>query len=463
MSVTHAPFRYDLAIIGAGSGGMAAARRAAAAGQRVIIFEDQAIGGTCVNRGCVPKKLLVHASRGADSVNELPGLGWEIRCEGLDWGKLQQSVTTKVTELSGFHARRLEKLGIETVCERARLAGPNSVAVSDRSYDADQILIATGASPVVPKFSGSEHCLVSDDIFKLKELPRSLAIVGGGYIAVEFACMLRRFGVDVTIFERGDRLIAPFDPEIADLLLSSLINQGIGVVLGSNVEEIIQHDADEYSLRGPTAEQDQRFGAVLMAVGRRPNSTSLGLDQVGIATGAKGAIPVDRFGRTSSAAIFAIGDVTETLALTPVAVREGRRVIDVMMQKDSPLPPPVNVPTAAFTTPECAMVGMTEAEAQAANLDYKIRRTTFQPLAALLGEGTDEVFMKALVESETGQMLGFHFFGPHASEASQMGAIALSAGLSEEQLHHTMALHPTTAEEVLGLGRRDEPLHQKEV
>ena len=460
MSNDNTAVTYDLAVIGAGSGGMAAARRAAEAGQRVIIFEASAVGGTCVNRGCVPKKLLVHAARGADTLQELPSLGWDIGEGRFDWSSLQRTVHAKVEELSGFHAKRMNKLGIDFVGERAALAGSGTVMSDTCRAAADRILIATGARPIIPPMLGAEYCLTSDDLFLLQTLPKTMAIVGGGYIAVEFACMMRRFGVKITLFERGDRLIAPFDPEVAELLRCSMSDQGIDIRLGAAIDAI-SPVGRSHVLTGTGTDPDERFDAVLMAVGRRPNTQGLNLDTHGIKMDSKGAILVDDTGMTSVAGVYAIGDVTPTLALTPVAVREGRRVIDIIRSVDEPLPRPTHVPTAAFTTPECAAVGMSEADAQQTGLDYEVRRTTFKPLASLLGGDENQVFMKALVERSSGCMLGFHFFGPHASEASQMGAIALAAGLSEQELHHTMALHPTTAEEVLSLGRRDEPLHQK--
>ena len=451
---------FDLAVIGAGSGGMAAARRAAEAGLKVIVLEGRSIGGTCVNRGCVPKKLLVHASRGADTIAELPSLGWQIEGRGFDWGLLRNSVRKQVNNLSGFHAARMKKLDIEIVSEHATLASATSIAAGTRTIRAARILIATGARPFVPPIPGAEHCLTSDDIFELPELPKRMGIIGGGYIAVEFASMLHRFGIEVSLFERGDRLIKPFDHEIAERLRASMVDQGIGIQLEATVQAI-ERIEDSLEIRGDGIEAGHRFDAILMACGRRPNTEGLSLEDLGVNITSRGAIIVDDKSRTNIDTIFAIGDATEALALTPVAVREGRRLVDLIDGQTLPLPRPRDVPTAAFTSPECAAVGMTERDATAAGLTFDVRRTQFHPLANLLSDSGSTIFMKALVECGTGKLLGFHFFGPHASEAIQLGAVALAAGLSEEQLHHTMALHPTTAEEVLGLGRRDEPLHQK--
>ena len=462
MNNLQPPYDCDLAVIGAGSGGMAAARRAAQAGLSVIIFDGGDVGGTCVNRGCVPKKLLVHASRAADVLAELPSLGWSAKAPTFDWPTLRGSVEAETKRLSGYHATRLEELGIELVRSDAWLEGPQQVASELGSISAEKIIIATGARPVMPTLDGAEHCLVSDDLFSLDVLPERMAIVGGGYIAVEFACLLHRLGVEMTVLERGDRLINGFDADVAGLLLTSMREKGIDVRLDASVDAVSRADEldGELTLSG-TDLPDRTYGEVLLAVGRHPNTESLRLEEHGIDTDERGHIVVDASGRTAMPSVFAIGDVTATLALTPVAVREARRSVDIILQDDWPLPVAGHVPTAAFTTPECASVGLREEDAHELGIDYQVRRSTFQPLAGLLSEDSPEIFMKALVDTRSRHLLGFHFFGPHASEAAQMGAVALAAGLSEMQLHHTMALHPTTAEEVLGLGRADEPLHQK--
>lgn len=461
MTDTPQTSRYDLAVIGAGSGGMAAARRAAAAGMKVAVFEAAHTGGTCVNAGCVPKKLMVHASRMADHVSEMPVLGWKAQDTSFDWTTLRNAVEDEVRRLSDYHANRLENLGINLISERATIASPTHVTTaSGMTVEAAHILIATGARPVVPGLPGSEFCITSDDIFTLDALPARLAIIGGGYIAVEFACMMHRFGVEVTVFERGDRLIAPFDPEISERLREAMAAQGIDVRLGASVD-VVQRDGDAYKLNGENVSGSGTFGQVLMAAGRTPNTQNTGLDEVNVQTADRGHVVVDGDGRSSIPTIFAAGDVSERVALTPVAVRGGRRVVDILAGADEPLTGSDIVPTAAFTTPECASVGLTEAEARECGRSFTIRRTSFSPLASLLQDAPGSVFMKCLVEEGTGRLLGFHFFGPAASEAAQLGAVALSAGLTEDQLHNTMALHPSVAEEVLSLGRPDEPIHQK--
>ena len=449
---------YDLAVIGAGSGGMAAACRAAAHGLSVVVFEPREIGGTCVNRGCVPKKLMVHAARGADTAAELPGLGWAVDAPDFDWSVLRKTLETETERLSAVHEKKLADDGIAIVAEKASLQSAHEVSTeSGDTYRADRILISTGARPRRPDFPGAEHCLVSDDIFTLESLPGRVAIIGGGYIAVEFASMLHRFGCEVTLFERGDRLIRNFDAEIGRRLEHAFTRQGIAMRFGDDVERIEKCGSTYRVVHGDTVEGE--FDLVLAAIGRVPNSEGLGLANSGIET-ERGFIGVDEDGRTSVSNIFAVGDVADPLMLTPVAVRAGRRLVDLMLDRNDPLPRATNVPTATFTTPECGGVGATEKELVEKDVPFEIRRARFQPLTAAFGGfEKPELLMKALVAKDGGELLGLHFFGPYASEAVQMGAIALSAGLTEDELHHTMSLHPTIAEEVIGLGRPDTPLH----
>ena len=449
---------YDLAVIGAGSGGMAAARRAAERGLRVALFESARAGGTCVNAGCVPKKLMVHAARVADTLAEMDHLGWTGSAT-FDWPRLRNGVSHELARLSRRHASGLRKAGIDLIVTRGRIAGPQTVLGDDGTRIAARtILIATGARPVVPDLPGTDFAITSDDIFTLPALPDRMAIVGGGYIAVEFASMLSKFGVEITLFERGSRLVQPFDGEIAGMLARSLKAQGVHVRFGASVTAIEERNGTLH-LAGPDEDADG-FGEVLLAVGRRPNTEGLGLSAAGVEIGTSGHVVVDEAGRSSVSSIRAVGDVAERIALTPVAVRGGRRVADLLCGEPDPLPRPGIVPTAAFTTPECASVGLTEAQAREGGRRIRVERTQFRPLDALLSGDDTDVFMKAIVDTATDRLLGFHFFGPHASEAAQMAALALEAGLTARQLSRTMPLHPSVAEEVISLGLWQEAIEE---
>lgn len=449
--------RFDIAIIGAGSGGMAAARRARAHGLSVALFDPNAVGGTCVNAGCVPKKLLVHASRLRDGFDNAPRSGWHTDPSAFDWPTLRDAVLREVGRLSDLHRTRLRSLGVTVIPERAMIELPGIVRTdSGRRVEASDIVIATGAAPLVPKLPGAAGALVSDDLFHLPALPKSLAIVGGGYIAVEFACLLHRFGVAVTLFEAGDRLIGQFDDEVAAHLDAAMRAQGIDIRLHTRIASIDAAASEAVLTLGDGS--SERFGEVMLAVGRRPNTSGLGLAELGVARTSNGAVTVDACGQSSISGIHAIGDATDTMMLTPVAVRDGRRCIDAILGH-KPDPSDDIVPTATFTTPECGMVGLTESQARAKGLNVEIRRKSFSTLAAALSNASQDIFMKAVVGRTDGRLLGMHFFGPHAGEAAQMGAIALSAGLTEGELGRTMSLHPSTAEEVIGLGDPDMPIH----
>lgn len=448
----------DIAIIGAGSAGMAAARRAVQAGLSVTLFEGRNFGGTCVNAGCVPKKLLVHASRMRDALRESPHLGWFAGPVDFDWPTLRDCVTQEVQRLSALHRDRLRDIGVRVIAQHAMLNGSAEVRVTDGSVlRAQNILLATGARPRVPDFPGRQHCLTSDDIFHLPELPTRIAIIGGGYIAVEFACLLSRFGVEVAIFEASDGIVQGFDPDVATRLEDSMRAQGIDVKLQSTVLGV-EKTGEIFKLklgRDYVASVDQ----VLVATGRAPNTDGLGLLESGVRISASGAIATDDRGTTSVPGVYAAGDVAERMMLTPVAVQGARSVIDTIVGVDQERENSAPVPTATFTTPECAGVGMTYEDAARAGFDVDVRTKSFTPLTAGPSGSDDEVFLKAIVARDTGLLLGMHFFGPRAAEAAQLAAVALSAGLTERQLRNTMSLHPSIAEEVIGLGDPDMPLH----
>lgn len=452
----------NLAIIGGGSAGMAAARKARKSGLSVTLFEQSDIGGTCVNLGCVPKKLFVQASRVSDQLAEMIGLGWSSDLAHFDWPTLRSRVTSETERLSRYHRDRLINAGVTLVSGQAVFEDSLTLRCGNTHYAFETALIATGAVPVKPPISSIEHALISDDLFALEKLPARLAIIGGGYIATEFACLLTRFGVSVTLFEMSDRLVSAVDADIATRLHAALLEQGVDVQLNTQVSKISsQGEGVDLTVKGRSDRQS--FGAVFVAVGRRPNSNGLGLEAIGVDLAPTGHIRVDEIGQTSLPTIYAAGDVCEHMALTPVAVRGARRMIAGLLQEPDSLPQARYTPTAIFTTPECGAVGLTEAAARKYGFSFSVRTQSFRPLAAKITNSDTEVFMKAIVQNISGKLLGLHFFGPHASEAAQLGALAISAGLTEKQLHNTMALHPSIGEEIIGLGVPDQPLHQKPV
>ena len=363
----------------------------------------------------------------------------------------------EVRRLSRHHARALEEQGVALVRRRARLLGGGRIETDDGEvHAARRIVIATGSEPVRPRLPGARHALVSDDLFHMGGLPNRLAILGGGYIACEFACLLSRFGVAVTILQAGPRLLEGFDAEIAGLLTQAMAGQGIDVRLGHRAEAIVR-SGEAFTVR-TQAGRLEGFDAVLLAVGRRPATRGLGLADAGVETDESGAIRADARGRTGAPSIHAVGDVVGRLPLTPVAIREARRAADDALGRAPALPEAAMVPTAAFTSPEIASVGLGEEEADRQGLVVEVRRSRFRPLAALLSGGEQEVLMKVVLDPSTGVLLGFHFCGPGASEAAQMGAMALGAGLTARELRATMPLHPTIAEELIGLGEPDDAL-----
>lgn len=457
---------FDLAVIGGGSGGMAAARRARERGLSVVLFESGKIGGTCVNRGCVPKKLLVGASRIGDTIEDAKALGWRVPTPTFDWSVLRDGVQGEVDALSSHQADSLRDAGVTLVRERVRLANgernvPDIVSAdSGTRWHARDTIIATGSRPMVPDLPGRELAMISDDLFTLDALPERLALIGGGYIAIEFACMMRRFGVAVTVIESGAHVLEGFDEDVVDKLQASMRDDGIELVLDSRVSGIESHDGGLRLLRQDAGSLDG-FDAACLVIGRAPNVEDLGLDAVGVALNDAGKIAVDGFGRTSVEHVHAIGDVSAELALTPVAIENAHACIDAITGHTFRSMSSEHVPTAAYATPECGAVGLTERAACELGIAFEVRHSHFRPLDDMLKECRAKVFFKLVVDRATGTLLGFHAFGPHAAESTQMAALAIAAGLSEADVHDTVSLHPSHAEEIVALGRPDRTAHRR--
>ena len=444
---------HDLAILGAGSAGMAAARRAREAGLSVVQFEPRAAGGTCVNRGCVPKKLLVQAARRGDALRTAGEQGWSLGDVELDWPRLRDRVRAAVERLSGSQRDSLVAAGVTYVEAAARLVAPDRVRTDDgREYRARHVVVATGSRPLVPELPGAEHALVSDDLFALETLPERIAMIGGGYIAVEFACVLRRFGVDVAVFESGERILDAFDAEIVERLQGRMHADGIAIHVGAKAARIERADDGALALELDDGARHAGFDAVALVVGRALNTAELGLEEIGVDVDDRGMIVVDDQGRTSVPGVHAIGDVAQALQLTPVAIESGRNAVDGIVGRAFRAPLPERVPAGVYATPELASVGLDEAAAERAGLAFDVRRADFAPMAGMLAEAGGRTLVKLLVEKGSGAVLGAHACGENAAETAQLAAVLLEAGLTEHDLHRAVSLHPTDAEEILSLG-----------
>ncbi len=435
---------FDLFVIGAGSGGVAGSRRAAAHGARVTIAEAVRVGGTCVLRGCVPKKLLVYGSHFAEEIEDARGFGWEVTGR-LDWAKLIAAKDREIDRLNSAYLRMLRDSGVALIDGFARLVDANTVDVGGRRIRAKHILIATGGRPVLPAIPGIEHAITSDQALDLKALPKRLAIVGGGYIALEFASIFAAAGVAVTVVIRGDRVLRGFDDDIRSHLAAELTKKGIDIRAETGVRAIVREGA-EFSLA--TAESAPiKTDLVMYATGRGPNTDGMGLAEAGIALGAKGEVKVDDASRTSLPNVYAIGDCTDRLNLTPVAIAEGRALAETLFNRNPTIVALDNVPTAVFTQPPVGSVGLSEAEARKRHGAVDIYRAAFRPMKHTLSGRDERTMMKLVVDRAGGRVLGVHMVGPDSPEIIQGIAIAVKAGLTKRDFDATIALHPTAAEE----------------
>jgi len=438
-------------VIGAGSGGIRAARTAAALGARVGICESAALGGTCVNRGCVPKKLLVHASRHRAELADMHGYGFASADPEFDWATLIGNKDRAIARLNGLYERMLADAGVEILRGRARLVDTQTVAIapSARRCTARHILIATGGRPVIPPIPGHEHGITSDQAFHLEHLPRRALVVGGGYIAVEFASIFHGLGAATTLVHRGPGLLRGFDDEARDFLTRALGDSGIELRFGVQVTAIERRGDDLHAQfsDGTAAAAD----LVLFAIGRRPDTADLGLAEVGVELDGNGAVRVDADYRSSVPSIHAVGDVTDRVRLTPVAIAEGRALAQRLFGGGEVAPVDYGcVPTAVFSTPELAAVGLTEAAARARG-EVRVYRADFRPTRHLLSGRNERTFMKLVVDAGSERLLGAHMVGADAAEVIQGLAIAIKAGMTKAQLGAVIGIHPTAAEEFLTL------------
>lgn len=441
-------FDYDLFVIGGGSGGVRAARVAAGeTGAKVALAEEDRYGGTCVIRGCVPKKLMVFASEFSGMVGDAQAYGWDIQPGDFSWDTFKGKLHAELDRLEGIYRNILKNNGVESFDQRAKLVDAHTVELSDGTRKtAKHILIATGGRPVVPEFPGSELAITSNEIFHLEKLPESILIVGGGYIACEFAGIMNGMGVKTTQFYRGAQILRGFDDEARGLVSEEMCQNGIDLHLGTNVLEM-RKEGDKIWVKA-TNGSEMLFDTVMFATGRVPNADDLGLEELGIERGRKGQIIVDEYSQTKVPSVYAIGDVTDRVNLTPVAIREGMAFVDTVFRGT---PTPVDhelIPTAIFTQPEIGTVGLSEEDA-AEQEPIDVYATSFKPMQKAFAGGTQRVLMKLIVSKATRKVLGCHIVAPGAGEMIQLAGIAVKMGATKEDFDRTVAVHPVMAEELV--------------
>ncbi|MFI5315783.1 MAG: glutathione-disulfide reductase [Myxococcota bacterium] len=440
-----ARFDFDLFVIGAGSGGVRASRVSASLGARVAVAEERYLGGTCVNVGCIPKKLLVYASHCADDFEDAAGYGWTVGPRSFDWASLIANKDREIARLNSVYARLLDDAGVRRIDARARIRDAHTVEAGGKTYTAEHLLVATGGWPRMPAIPGIEHAISSNEAFHLKELPRRVVIAGGGYIAVEFAGIFAGLGARVTLAHRGELFLRGFDDDLRRGLAAEMAKRGVELRFGVQMAGIERTGAGLRAVfaDGGAVEADQ----VMFAIGRDPNAAGLGLENAGVALGRDGAVVVDAYSRTSVASVFAIGDVTNRLNLTPVAIHEAMAFARTVF---GGAPTPVNyadVPSAVFSQPQIGAVGLTELEAAAQFGAIDVYRSSFRALRHTLTGRDEQTIMKLVVDRASQRVLGAHMLGPDAGEIIQGIAIAVKCRATKAQFDATVGIHPTAAEE----------------
>lgn len=448
-------YDYDLFVIGAGSGGVRAARMSAARGARVGIAESTYLGGTCVNVGCVPKKLFVYASHYREDFHDAQAYGWEPVSPSFSWQRLRDNKNAEIERLNGIYASLLENAGVTLHRGHARFLDPHRIEIDSTIVTARQVLICTGSWPFVPDFPGSEHVVTSNEMFYLDDLPARAAVVGGGYIAVEFAGILNGLGVDTTLIYRGPLFLRGFDDEVREFVAEELTKKGIRLLFETDVESIDKRDDGHLRLQlnsrasasGAGQQDTLDVGLALYATGRRPLVEGLGLELAGVELNERGAIAVDRYLQTSVPHIHALGDVIDRYQLTPVAIAEGMALADTLFGGKPTEVDYEAIPTAVFCQPEIGTVGPGEAEAREQFGRIRVYQATFRPMKHTMTGSDERTFMKLLVRDDTDQVVAAHMVGPDAGEIIQGLAVAIKAGATKAQFDATVAIHPTAAEE----------------
>ena len=442
-------YDFDLFVVGAGSGGVRASRIAASHGARVAVAEEYRVGGTCVIRGCVPKKLLVYGSHFAEDLADARRFGWDTTGATFDWPTLRDNVAAEVDRLEGLYGQTLGNNKVEIFLQRATVAAPNLVRLADgREISAKHILIATGAWPAIPAIPGAEYGITSNEVFHLENLPKRAVIAGAGYIANEFAGIFHELGVEVTLVTRGDKMLRSYDQEIVEKLVG--ISRGKGIDIRFDFKcPAVRKQADGSLLIESGNGDDVETDLLLFAIGRVPKTKDLGLEAAGVALDADGAVIVDAHNATNVPSIHAVGDVTNRVQLTPVAIREGHAFADSVFGNNPRTIDYSGIPTAVFSNPPIAGVGLTEEEARATLSDVKVYKSDFRAMKNVLAGRNERALYKMIVDGATDKVIGLHLIGPDSAEILQAAAIAVKAGLAKQDFDDTVALHPSMAEELV--------------
>ncbi len=442
-------YDFDLFVIGAGSGGVRASRIAASHGAWVGVAEEYRVGGTCVIRGCVPKKLLVYGSHFAEDLADARRFGWDTTGATFDWPTLRDNVAAEVDRLEGLYGQTLGNNKVEIFLQRATVAAPNLVRLADgREISAKHILIATGAWPAIPAIPGAEYGITSNEVFHLENLPKRAVIAGAGYIANEFAGIFHELGVEVTLVTRGDKMLRSYDQEIVEKLVGISRSKGIDIRFDFKCPAV-RKQADGSLLIESGNGDDVETDLLLFAIGRVPKTKDLGLEAAGVALDADGAVVVDAHNATNVPSIHAVGDVTNRVQLTPVAIREGHAFADSVFGNNPRTIDYSAIPTAVFSNPPIAGVGLTEEEARATLSDVKVYKSDFRAMKNVLAGRNERALYKMIVDGATDKVIGLHLIGPDSAEILQAAAIAVKAGLTKQDFDDTVALHPSMAEELV--------------
>ena len=447
MKIKH----YDLISLGGGSGGLAVAEVAAKLGKRVAIIEPNGLGGTCVNQGCVPKKVMWYAAHLAHAVKDAPGFGHQVTHHGFDWSRLIEGRDQYINNITEYWDGYAEQLGIDVIAGYGQFVDAHSVRVNDMIYRADHIVIATGGTPMVPPIPGAELGITSDGFFELKQQPKRVAVIGGGYIGAELAGVMRALGSEVSLFGLEDRLLVAFDEMISHTLANEMRQQGIELNLGVEVNALEQRE-DGICVATKQGAQFTGFDSVIWAIGRRPNTASLNVDLAGVKRLDNGLIPTDDYQNTNVDGIYAIGDITGQAALTPVAIAAGRRLADRIFSGQSDRKVDyANIPSVVFTHPPIGSVGLTERQARRLGEELKIYETSFTPMRYALNQHGSTTAMKLICAGQQERIVGIHLIGEGVDEMLQGFAVALKMGASKADLDNTIAIHPVSAEELVTL------------